>query len=423
MNRRTVLPAALRAPLGGVIGPIAAPGFALAQDGTAQINTLFRVTLEDADLPPAPVFMRLLSISMDPGSSSPNHTHPGPEFWYVQSGVVTVKVQGPTILLKNGQGEKEAPAPVNENFDMKRGDRITFIPGTPLTFANKGTDSVTILIGVILPAGHQFPPGVTYVDGQPAADAFQGLTTQILADGRSDVFPNGQTTITVDRVKMTSGQALPALPNTELISVAKPSMEVTIVSGEVYESRTASPGPQETPLAAGTSLQLGEGDALFLPAGNQEATRDASLADLTVYRLWVEGTEPAATPVPADSVGVIQITGPKAPEPTATPEASKTPKPTAQPTEQATQEPTLTATGKFQVGETVYVNDTSVRLRDAPTTSSNIVTGLTINQELVITGESQSGDDITWWPVADASDSTLAGWVAEQFLSDQPVPE
>jgi hypothetical protein len=73
------------------------------------------------------------------------------------------------------------------------------------------------------------------------------------------------------------------------------------------------------------------------------------------------------------------------------------------------------------VGQTVYVTDTDVRLRDAPTTNSNILTGLTLGQELVITGESVQADDITWWPVSSPDGASYVGWVAEQFLSSNPV--
>jgi hypothetical protein len=49
------------------------------------------------------------------------------------------------------------------------------------------------------------------------------------------------------------------------------------------------------------------------------------------------------------------------------------------------------------------------------------VTGLSRGQALTVTGPAEQGNDITWWPVQDATDPTIAGYVAEQFLTTQPV--
>jgi quercetin dioxygenase-like cupin family protein len=362
---------------------------------------------------------------MAPGSSNPAHTHPGPELWRVEAGVVTVKLDGPGILQRSGESEAGA-SPVGEEFTMERGDRLTILPSTPMGFSNKGEDDVRILASVILPAGHQAPPGIDYMGQTPAADAYEGLEFPILADGLLENVPSGTTSLTIDRIQLAPGAPLPASSDPALITVVRGSLQFTVDSGLVYISRTATPGPSETPIEAGESVTLARYDAVFFPAGNNEAPRSENLAETTLYRLTVTGESDDATPVASDDIASVSITGPIAeetPEATEEPEATPTEEVTEEPTEEAepTAEPTEAPTGTFSSGQTVYVNETDVRLRDAPTVNSNIVTGLTIGQALSITGDAVVADEITWWPVTSSEDATFTGWVAEQFLSADPV--
>jgi len=431
MRHRSLSLVVSLAVLAALVMPLLGTQRVLAQDD-AEPTSLFQVTLDDAQLPPAPVFVRLLRITMDPGSSSPNHTHPGPELWLIESGDLTVEVDGPTIMLRAQDGSKSEAAPVKKEFTLSKGDQITFIPGTALTFTNKSKSEVKILASVILPAGHQRPPGITYVGGQPSADAFQGIRSDILGDGLADILPSGSVTISIDRLDLKTGQALPANPNPTLLSVVKSTVELTVKSGRVQITHTANPGPQNDS-ALDQAYTLVRGDAAFFPAGMKETERSDDLADMSLYRLIISGDDGPATPVTEDQVGEIQITGPQAPAATPTPAVTATPEVTEAATEAATQAPTKEPTkeptaeptkpGTFTVGQTVYVNDTDVRLRDAPTTDSNIVTGLTIGQALTITGEPTVADDITWWPVVSPDDDSYTGWVAEQFLSTEAPPQ
>lgn len=433
MRRRSLSIAAVLVMLAGLLLPALHGQRARAQDGP-DIDSLYSMTLEDEQLPPSPVLIRLLRITMDPGSSSPNHTHPGPEMWRVESGTVTVKTQGPTAVIKNGDGKVTAGA-VNKEFKLDKGDQVTFPPGTPFTFANKTNDQIKLLVVLVLPQGHQYPPLVTYIDPQPSADAFKGITPSYLGDGRTEYFPGGALTINVDRVRADPGVAIPSVDGPVMLSLNKGKLDFTVAGGLVQVSRSdPSQAGVQPDSAAGTEIKMTRGDAIFFQAGMAEIAHPDNVTALDFFRITVSGGNAAATPVPADEFGSITLTGPapeNTPEAAATPQATEevtqqptakpTKKPTKEATEEPTEEPTVSGTGSFEVGQTVYVNDTSVRLRDAPTTNSNIITGLTLNQELVITGESVDADDITWWPVSSPDGSEFVGWVAEQFLSDQPT--
>jgi mannose-6-phosphate isomerase-like protein (cupin superfamily) len=391
-------------------------------------NIQFQVELPEGALPIAPAFVRLLRITLEPGASSPLHTHPGPEFARVESGTLSVTVKG-RALLSRATADVATPAvvvdaPQDEEFRMRRGDMLTYLPQTQMTFRNAGERPVKVLAGVILPAGHQHPAGVTYIGGAPADDAFKGVTPEILGDGVATVLPTGPSIVTIDRIKLEPGEPIPAFDGPILLSVVSGILDFTVVGGRVQISRTANPGPQPD-AAAGTSFSLSRGDAAFFPLGMQETPRSPQDGNLELFRMTIVPATPPATPVPtSEDVGVIAIATPSASAetptataepPTPTPKPTRTPKPEPTATEQPAPTPTE-QTGKFKEGDLVQVTDDGVRVRSAPSTEADVVTTLTAGDQLTITGPSERGGDYTWWPVRLVADETVTGYVAEDFL-------
>jgi quercetin dioxygenase-like cupin family protein len=389
----------------------------LQEQASPESEVALQVPLEQGVLPIAPAFVRLLRINLEPGAGSPLHTHPGPEIARIESGTLAVRVNGKALLWRattDGTPAAEtagpAEAPTNEEFRMRRGDTLLYLPGTEMTFRNPGTRPTKILTVVVLPAGHQHPPGITYIGGQPTADAFKGVTPEILGDGIATTLPTGPALLTVERMKLGPGQAVPAFNGPVMISVSRGALDFTVVDGRVQVSRAANPGPQPE-ATPGTAFTLQQGDAAFFPLGMKEAPRSERDGEIVVLRLTIAPGEGEPTPTPAATgIGEIAISTPSAPAPTATsaPPATEEAEPT--PTEQA---------GKFQVGDTVAVTEDGVNLRSEPSTSADIVTVLTAGQTLTITGSSVTADGYTWWPVQEVGDPSLTGYVAEDFLEKQ----
>ena len=127
---------------------------------------------------------------------------------------LTVQVGGAARLTladdQPGEGTPTAGelAPVDSEFEMTAGDQLVYLPQTPMTFRNAGSETVSLLTVVLLPAGHQHPPGVTYINGQPNAEAFAGVTPQILGDGVASSMPANGIRIVVDQLSI-STRALP----------------------------------------------------------------------------------------------------------------------------------------------------------------------------------------------------------------------
>lgn len=92
----------------------------------------------------------------------------------------------------------------------------------------------------------------------------------------------------------------------------------------------------------------------------------------------------------------------------------------AQPTEAPTQPPaeptTAPATGEFQEGDLVIVNDNDVNMRSSASTSADVVDTLSQGTELrILSSTPTEADGYTWWNVSDDA-LDIQGWVASQFL-------
>jgi hypothetical protein len=429
-----LLPAAGRAqhdptPLAGADQPGQRPRRAAVDEEGLILFTIIE------DLPPAPAYVRLLRIIMEPGAISPLHFHHGPEMGVVETGVATVLVEGPTDLLPRGRTK---PVPVADGtdyepgveFDLEFGDQILYPIETPMQFRNAQEEEVlSILSAVILPAGSQAPPGLTWVDGPPAANALQGLSSQILGDGVATSLPTDGANLAIERIVLEEGEPVPAYDGPVMLSVESGGLQFVTVEGEVQVSRAADPGPQAA-AELGGEFTLLPGDAAYFPNGMEELARPdrhgtVSLLRLTLAPLPTGDATPEASPGAEPAVPPAVVEAP--PEPTPTPEPTETPEPTAEPTDEAaaTETPEIEPTeapddGIFPSGTVVQVTDVGVNMRDGPATSANVVAVLDQGFQLVVVGDPVEADGILWYPVEAADGSGLTGWVAGQFLSEAP---
>lgn len=421
MPTRLLRRLALIAPLLAIfVFGLAGPSSAAQESNESSIK--LDATLDAGDYPVAPAFVRLLRINLEPGASSPLHTHPGPEIALVERGTLTVQVAGPAELTVAGESQGPGTptagelAPVDSEFEMTAGDQLVYRPQTPMTFRNAGSDPVSILTVVLLPAGHQHPPGVTYVNGQPAADAFNGVTPQILGDGVASAMPANGIRITVDELAIDKGDPIPASTNQELLSLQQGSLDFTVIGGKVQISRGATPGPQPDS-APGTETSLAANDALYFPLGNKEAARAKDDGPISFLRLTIAPAKPDAEPTPSsEGMGEIQITGSEqaTETPAVTPGAGTPAVVTTSPTAQAS--PTATKTTGPQEGDTVTVNSDGVNLRSCAGTDCDVVTQVYFGQTLTILGPSEDDGEYIWWPVSVDDDPSITGYIAQDFL-------
>jgi hypothetical protein len=149
-----------------------------------------------------------------------------------------------------------------------------------------------------------------------------------------------------------------------------------------------------------------------------EVERPEGDGQVTLLRMTIvavdsieDGATPAASPVASPvaeggELAVIEIT-----------EADE---PTPAPTEAAEEEPEDEAeapTGELAIGAAVTVTEADVRLRDAPTVNSNIVSGLDQGAEFTITEGPIEADGFVWWGVQSTVDPNIVGYVAGDFIA------
>ncbi len=390
MRARAIAPGAVAASLllgRGALAqdstPEASPAASPVAGGTgANITPLYSQALPD--FPAAPVSARLLRMTLQPGASSPMHIHPGPEFDYVVSGSLTINSQGDAIVVQADGGEVTRPMSADV---LGPGDLVIFPAGVGMNLINDGAEDLVLYSSVFHPITEE-GQSTTYPDGNPSADAFAGLSYEVLGDGQIQAFPTGETTFTLEQVEAAAGVELPGTTGAALYSMVEGQFGFTVVSGSVQVSRTASPGLRPN-AAPEQEFTLAVSDAAFFPAGVTNTSRADQTSDLSILRLSAVPTE-ALTLEPAQ----IAFLPPSA--------------------EPVTEEPAQAT--EIGIGATVVTTSGSLNLRAEPSVNANSITQLDEGVELLVIGGSEQGDEYTWWQVQGVDDESIQGWLAVDFL-------
>jgi len=371
--------------------PQASPA-ATPQAGTvapsADITRLIEFSLDE--FPEAPVSVRLLRITLAPGASSPLHTHPGPEFDLVESGTLTAIAEGEALVVRDGE---ETTAAAEEA--LTEGDMVVFPAGTAMSLVNAGDTDLVLLSAVFHPVSENLP-STTYPDGDPAADAFEGVSFTVLGDGIVQDFPDGPVTITLDRIVAPAGAELPATEGAALYSAVNGNFSFVVDSGNVQVSRTASPGLRPN-AAPEQEFTLDPGDAAFFPSGVSSTSRTDEDGSVETLRLTATPDQATAgEPAEISYLGSAEA-------------------PADAPSDGTTAD---TAPAQIEIGALVVTNDDTVNLREEPTTAADGIDQLGEDVELEVIGGPEEADDLTWYQVeVVGTEGPTTGWVAADFLS------
>ena len=369
--------------------PIATPaadvtiGATPAAEADALGTVLMRYEFEE--MPEAPMTVRLLRITLAPGASVPMHTHPGIEFDEVVFGTVTASTNDTMIVNRNGE-----QAEVSETVTLEPGSWVMYPEGSGMSFTNEGDEDVVLLSAVILSVGGETDSTITYTEGEPTDEDFEGVSFVVLGDGLIQQFPDGPATVIVDVLNLAAGEPVPPFSGAALISKQAGTLAFAVDEGQVQVTRTDTPQLQPNAIP-GQEFTLNDNDAAFFPSGYEAIERPESDSDLALLRLLILPEADLANGVA--SVSTIQV------EETA---------------EGA--EPAEPGDG-LGVGAVIALTEDLVNVRADATTDSEIVDTFPAGTQFEIIGGPVEGEDYTWYQVRGVGDlADVEGWLVTEFM-------
>jgi quercetin dioxygenase-like cupin family protein/uncharacterized protein YgiM (DUF1202 family) len=375
--------------------PEASP--AAESEGTPpDIQALFVADFES--LPAAPVTIRLLRITLEPGASVPEHTHPGPEFGLIEEGTLSVTPTGDATVSRADGGSAET---VSESTDLNAGDWILYPAEVGMTFTNNTDANVVILSAVMQPVGDGAPVSIDYADDTLDSDqtarqtAYVGVSFVVLGDGLIRELPEGQATVSVNLVSLAAGAEFPASDSPLLVSRIDGNLSFTVDSGEVQVTRSS----QQALAAAsppGSNYTLDTGDAAFFPAGVAASSRANETEAVSYYTLSI-------VPSTAIEGEPAQITFTEPTE--STPEAAATPGDGTD----------GTSADGHAAGTVVTALEDNVNVRAEASVDADVVEQVAADVEMTIVSGPEDADDYTWYEV-EINSSGATGWVVEDFI-------
>lgn len=359
-----------------------------ATPGAEAVDTLGTVlmTHDFEEMPPAPLTVRLLRITLEPGASSPMHTHPGPEFNLVESGTLTANIDGTAIVGIGGESSE-----VTGEQSLGIGQWIMYPAGTGMNLINEGDENLVMLSAVIHPVGADVESTITYADGEPSPEDFEGVSFVVLGDGLIQQLPAGGATVTVDRLTVGAGEPIPGYSGPALLSKTAGDFAIRVGDGNVQVTRTATPQLQGNAIPE-QEFTLADNDAAFFPSGYETIERSDDSGELVFTRLLIQPEGDQAN----------------APAAVATIDTGST----------ETVETTDESPGnEIGIGAIIAINEDTVNVRAEATTDSDIVDTYQAGTRFEIVGGPVEGEDYIWYEVVGVGDlSDVQGWLVTDFM-------
>jgi quercetin dioxygenase-like cupin family protein/uncharacterized protein YgiM (DUF1202 family) len=371
--------------------PAATPEAPVAAE-TGELGEVL-ITHDIAEMPRAPMTVRMLRITLAPGASVPMHTHPGVEFDYVESGTLTARPDGTMVTSIDGT---ESETSETENLEV--GSWVVFPEGTGMNLANDGEEDVVLLSAVMLSVGNDIESTIFYTEGEPTDADFDGVSFVVLGDGLIQQFPEGPATITIDELTLEAGEPVSGFNGVAMLSKDSGTLAFASSEGTVQMTRTANPQLQPNAIP-GQEFELNDNDAAFFPAGYASIDRAGTQDELVLLRLLIEPEgELAGSPAVVTTLA----------------------------TETATTDEGEPMTGDgIGVGAVIALNTETVNIRSEASTDSEIVDTFPAGTQFELTDGPVEGDEYTWYAVQGVGDlSTVEGWLVTDFMDViEPAPE
>lgn len=341
---------------------------------------------EIAQLPQAPFTVRLLRITLQPGSITPMHTHHGPEIDLVESGEITIRSLGEAPVTR-ADGTEEVST--GDELTLGAGDMIHFPAEVGMFFENTGSEVAEMLSAVVIPVGPDYVnERITWIDGEPS---LEGISYQKFGDGLIQEMPQQAAEWVVNTIELPAATAMPALSGISMITPVQGNMSFSIDAGQVQITRADSNMLQPNAVL-GTSVSLGDADAAFFPNGVSETARTEEAQPLTYIAMDI---------IPADGVVSTPATL----------------------TFNAGDGTVAGGPGEPEAGQIVTTNTDNVNLRAEPSIDGEVVDQLAAGTELEILDGPTEAEEYIWYQVRVNTEGGSEGWMAADFLDGLDAAE
>ncbi|MDQ3541451.1 MAG: hypothetical protein M3440_12265, partial [Chloroflexota bacterium] len=258
-----------------------------ASDGSeGATNQTPQLDAEIGALPPAPAFIELSRITLEPGAVV-ELIVPGPEVYVVESGALGIRVSGEATVSRrvanDGTRSPEIAAPGVDNT-LRAGDQIVVAGETQHTLMNDGLELTRVLSLVIFPAAFAVPERLRDAQSPPGT-RIDTILSEVI-DKPSPLL-SGAVRMTVQGLELSSDETF-ALPDDAGFTMVMLTMGLaTIVSGD-----------EEISVGAGQAVQLDSGQASVIHNEGED-----SLIATILMIVPVESGNRSATPQSSPMAG------------------------------------------------------------------------------------------------------------------------
>lgn len=257
--------------------------------------------------PPAAEAIDLVRIIVEAGSRGVDPLEANVRFLTVESGTLTLDLDGPAHLVATGQ----PPIQVEGRLRLEMDDGLVWPETTAVTWSNVTRDPVVLLAVGIFPAAESYAPvGIAQDEGETPAMRWTsmippGSTLQPLASGWWDSMPAGTLDITLWRGHIP--------PRTETSGAVMGEVMVVIEAGtaslriEDGSGWRPSPEQDDQPIIATRAATLLPGDGAILFTSSCVHVRNTGSSPLLLLGLTInpvdQGAQPPSPPA-EDSPGL-----------------------------------------------------------------------------------------------------------------------
>jgi hypothetical protein len=241
---------------------------------------------EGVSLPPTPAVVDLARLTYAPGAGG-HHALPGPLLLAVESGTLTVQLDGMGQVQRAERTSQAAPG----MLVLRPGDALVLPTATGAAFANAGSQPVVALAAGVFSSGVVASRFGRVGLAHWAEDWSPGASVQPLAGGWLVDASPGPATITLERVSVRPGDQVPlTAPGPADLAVETGALTLEARGGLVWQQHPVGPNASVAPASAATLLP---GDAALLQEEASVSLRNAGSGPLLVLMLTVEPAKQA----------------------------------------------------------------------------------------------------------------------------------